>query len=129
MSELAAFWAICAAAKEKLDVTFNAPDLIPYGAKIVDLVVANPDKRGEFIDALVEAALDRERCDPWVVEFCAHALRWPELKTRFIELYRAAVRANDWNKEPVLRHITGAFEDDWENSSDFYSSYFKGPET
>jgi hypothetical protein len=129
MSELATFWSICAAAKEKLDVTFNAPDLVPYGAKLVELVVANPSKRAEFTGALVEAALDPRKCDPWVVEFCAHALRWPELRDRFVELHSAAIHANNWSREPVLRYITEAFEEDWENASDFYGSYFKPPES
>lgn len=124
MSTMDTFWNICAEAKARLDVTFNAPDVVPYGARLVELIHRHPDLRRQFSDALVEGALDQERCDPWVVEFCAHALRWPELKERFDALHVAAVRENQWSKEPILRHICQAFEDDWENARDFYGSYF-----
>jgi hypothetical protein len=129
MSTMDEFWSICAEAKLRLDVTFNAPDVVPYGARLVELIQGHLDLRDQFSDALVKAALDQERCDPWVVEFCAHALRWPELRGRFIGLHAKAVREDQWSKEPVLRHICQAFEDDWENARDFYGAYFGRGET
>lgn len=104
--------------------TFNAPDVVPYGRKIVQLVRQNPDHRADFVKAFVEGVNAPDKCDRWLIEFCMHALRMPEAKLEFEQLSRDAIAKQDWNRIQPLGHILDAFEDDWEDARDVYAEYF-----
>jgi hypothetical protein len=124
MSVIAEFWSISSEATKQVAQTFHASDVIPYGRKIVQLVLANPGNRNEFVKAFVEGADAPEKCDRWLIEFCMHALRMPEAKLEFERMNREAVAKQDWNRIQPLGHILDAFEDDWEDAHDIYAEYF-----
>jgi hypothetical protein len=124
MGAIEEFWSIAEAATKKINETYNAPDVIPYGICILDLIERNPDKRSQFADAFFQLFIGPSRYEEALIEFCMHVLRWPEVKTRFEALSREAIEKEDWNNINPLQHILEAFEDDWEDASDFYVEYF-----
>ena len=123
-SSLEKFQEISVAAATHLAVTFNAPDVVPFGQSALDLIAAHPEDRPAFARAIL-AAIDRpDSCDVWFVQFCVHALRWPELKAEFEAMSRTAIASNDWARIQRLGHVLDAFEDSWEDASDFYTAHF-----
>jgi hypothetical protein len=125
MDPIAEFWRISIDATQRVSKTFNAPDVMPYGKQIIQLVELHPDKRQKFVDAFIEGAGSPETCDRWLIEFCMHALRIPEAKLEFERLSREAIAQNNWNKIQPLQHILDAFEDTWEDADDIYADYFR----
>ena len=124
MDPLTEFRSIARAATNVLSKTHNAPDLVPFGARLVELVNRHPELRGEFENAFVAALDQREDFDLWLLQFCMHALQWPELEEQFINLSRQAIPHDNWNKIQPLQHILDAFEQDWEDAKDLYAEYF-----
>ena len=117
---------ISTAASVRLNESFHAPDVVPYGAEALALIADHPEQQAEFLATLLQAAVVPEDGDVWFLQFCAHGLRWPELKAGLERLSSAAVQANDWNHVQRLGHILDAFEDNWEDADDFYSAHFRG---
>jgi hypothetical protein len=115
---------VASEATKVLSETHNAPDLIPFGTRLIDLVNRNPDLRSAFGEAFVSAFDQRQVFDLWLLQFCMHALRWPELQERFNQLSRQAIAEQDWNRIQPLQHVLDAFEQDWEDAQDFYAEYF-----
>ena len=123
MDALEQFHAIAKSATDRLAETSNAPDLIPYGTAMLELIGKHPEQRPAFVRAFVRGIQNPEEFDPWLIQFCMHALRWPELKKEFNAMSREAVARNDWNLIQPLGHVLDAFEDNWEDR-DFYAEYF-----
>jgi hypothetical protein len=98
----------------------GAPEIIPFGAAIVELMRANPRDREalerEFIASIGTAP-------PELIEFCVHGLRWQSLRSYFHAQQRQAVERNNWRAEPYFRSVLEAFDEGWEDARDFYASY------
>ena len=111
-------------AKLAYDKSCNAPDLVPYGKEIIDLINNDQGDQSQYIFIFKQAW---EQCwGPFeLIAFCMHTLRWPELKNYFDSLYKQSVATEDWRAEPCLREIVEAFESNWENAIDFYGAYFE----
>lgn len=124
-AEITEFEAIFAEAREKLEATYDQPDLIPYGARLVALCQSHPELREQFGLAFIRMFFDEARNEVSLIEFAMHVLRWPEVKLAFEALSHYAVSKNDWRIINPIDHILDAFEDDWENALDFYGNYFK----
>jgi hypothetical protein len=122
MNAIEKFRQIASEATEAFKPESGAPEIIPYGAAIVQLVRSYPEQQkffeAEFI-ALTKTA------PPELLEFCMHALRWDSLHQYFKQRHNEAVSRNDWRAEPCYRHIVEAFEENWEDATDFYADYFK----
>jgi len=129
MEAIDKFWLIAEAATRKIDETYNAPDVIPFGIQVLELIEANPDNRPDFVEAFIQGFQNASKCDEALIEFCMHSLRWPEAKDRFEVLSREAIAREDWNSVNPLQHILDAFEDDWEDATDFYAGYFGAKNT
>lgn len=124
METIEHFQLIAKQATDLLAKTFNAPDLLPFGKSMLELVERHPEQRAAFAKEFVAALYQPNDFDPWLLEFCMHALRWPELEAKFNAISCEAVVKNDWNLIQPLQHILDSFEDDWEDAQDFYSEYF-----
>lgn len=115
------------AATAHLAVTFNAPDLIPFGQAALNLISAHPEERSAFARAFLNGINTPDTWDVWFIQFCVHALRWPELKAGFEAMSREAVALDDWNRIQPLGHVLDAFEDSWEDAGDIYAAHFGQP--
>mgnify|MGYP001464030034 CR=1 FL=1 len=124
-AEVTEFEEIFAEAREKLAITYDQPDLIPYGIRLVALCQSHPQLREEFARTFIRMFFDEARNEVSLIEFAMHALRWPEVKLAFEALSQYAVSKNDWRIINPIGHILDAFEDGWENAQDFYGNYFK----
>jgi hypothetical protein len=124
MNPLQQFRAIAARATEKLNESFNAPDLVPFGQEMLRLIEAHPEHRAAFVREFINSIGQSSTFDPWLVQFCMHALRWNELKEEFSTMRATAVAENNWNLEQPLRKALEAFDDNWEDAKDFYGEYF-----
>lgn len=125
MDPIAEFWNICDEATRHLDETYSASGVIPYGARILEVIEKHEDRRADFVQAFVEAIDKPDACDKWLIQFCMHALRWPEAKEKFEEQCRKATEQNNWNRIQPLHHILNSFEDEWDDAKDIYAEYFK----
>jgi hypothetical protein len=109
-------------AEAKIDQSFNAPDVLPFATRALEIIAEHPELRAsfevEFMNMSSYAATE-------FVEVCMHALMWPTVKAEFERRYRDAVARNDWNSEPIYRHYLEAFDPNWEDASDFYAEYFR----
>jgi hypothetical protein len=109
-------------AEARIDQTFNAPDVLPFATKALEIIASHPELREafelEFMDMHSYAPKE-------FVQICIHALMWPKMKVEFETRHRDAVARNDWRSEPVYRHYLEAFDVDWEDASDFYGDYFR----
>jgi hypothetical protein len=110
-------------AEAKLSVVFDAPEVLPFAIAALEIINDHSELRPAFELAFLEMP---SYAPPEFVEVCMHALRWPRLKTEFEARQHAAVSRNDWRTEPIYRHYLEAFDDVWEDASDFYASYFQG---
>lgn len=124
MDPIAQFWNICNEATRHLDETYSASGVIPYGARVLELIEKNEDRRPDFVEAFLDGLDKPDVCDKWLIQFCMHALRWPEAKEKFEELSRQAIEQNNWNRIQPLQHVLDSFEDDWEDARDIYAEYF-----
>jgi hypothetical protein len=111
---------VLAAAKAFLPES-GADEIVPFGAALVELVRSNPSEQQHFEREFIASS---EIAPPELLEFCMHALRWEPLRAHFVSQHRSAIERNDWRAEPYYRHLTEAFEDDWEDARTFYASYF-----
>jgi len=123
MNPITQFREIVAAAGKAFRPESGAPEIIPFGAALVELVRANPREREAFEREFMESTAV---APPELLEFCMHALRWESLRTVFRERQDAAIARNDWRSEPYYRHLLEAFDDEWEDATDFYAEYFRG---
>jgi hypothetical protein len=124
MDPIIQFWNICNQATRSLEETYCASGVIPYGTKVLELIEKNENMRSDFVEAFLEGLEKPDVCDKWLIQFCMHALRWPEAKEKFEESSRKAIEQNNWNRIQPLRHILESFEDDWEDAGDIYAEYF-----
>ncbi|MEJ2790961.1 MULTISPECIES: hypothetical protein [unclassified Pseudoxanthomonas] len=118
---------ISRAAAAHLAVTFNAPDVIPYGQSALRLIYAHPDERQAFARAFINGIASPDDWDACFIQFCVHALRWPDLKADLEAMSREAVASNNWSLIQRLGHVLDAFEDTWEDAGDFYAAHFGQP--
>lgn len=122
MSSLSEVVQLAKDAEVRIDETFNAPDVLPFAAKALEIIAAHPELREDFE---LEFLNMPNYAPTEFIEVCMHALMWPAVKAEFERRYRDAITRNDWRAEPVYRHYLDAFEPDWENASDFYAEYFR----
>lgn len=113
------------AASLKLDETFSAPDVLPFTTEALAIIRSRPDLQVTFEEAFLNMTAV---APPEFVEVCMHALRWTNVKLAFERRHREVVAQNDWRREPYYRHCLDAFDDEWEDASDFYASYFRSPD-
>lgn len=109
------FWKLLDAASEadSRPDTSGCPTLEPFCRQMVVLIHNNPVMREAFAEAIWEL-YERSERGPWeIVSYLIHALRWNELKPRFLQSHADAIKAQDWRAEPVARHLLEAFEDEW----------------
>jgi hypothetical protein len=100
----------------------GAPEVVPFGAALVDLIRSFPAEREAFEREFKENV---QGAPSELVEFCMHALRWESLRVHFEQCRQEAVSRSDWNSEPYYRHVLEAFDDEWPDAEDFYASYFR----
>lgn len=124
MEPIENFRSIAQNCTERLGQTFNAPDLIPFGTEILSLISQHPELRSAFGKEFVAGIKCPDKFDRWLIEFCMHALRWPELKAEFEKMSVAAIAQDNWSLIQPLQHVLDAFEDNWEDSTDIYAKYF-----
>lgn len=122
MNPLLQLFQLAKEADAKLNITFNAPDVLPYAIEALEIIASHPELRAEFEQAFLEMP---NHAPTEFIEVCMHELRWGTVMTEYERRYRSAVDRNDWSVEPVYRHYLESFEDGWENADDFYSSYFR----
>ena len=101
-------------------------DLISFGSALIDIARQNPGCKSDFVDEF-NAMIVADDFGPGgpFVEFCMHALRWDEVRNFIEELHIAAISKPDWRAEPYYRHLSEAFEDEWDDANDIYASYFR----
>jgi hypothetical protein len=122
MDTLSQFRKIVADASAAFGSAAGAPEIIPFGAALVDLVRAFPAEREAFEREFIA---NTRVAPPELMEFCMHALRWESLRQYFSNCQRKAISENDWRIELYFRHILEAFENEWADAEDFYASYFR----
>lgn len=77
---------------------------------ILELVQSDLSFRPVFKGQLLELLFsDHDHLE--LIEYCAHALRWPELKASFEELLAAT---KDLRARYVIERILNAFDDNWD---------------
>ncbi|MGJ7501316.1 hypothetical protein ACSFBF_13220 [Variovorax sp. ZT5P49] len=108
-------------AEHKLSEVFDAPEVLPFASKAIDLVASFPALREDFEH---EFRTMRVYAPKEFVQVCIHALRWPKLRSFFEEQSRLAVARNDWSAIADYGKYLDAFEDDWEDARTFYGRYF-----
>ena len=108
-------------AEHRLSVVFDAPEVLPFAAKAIELIGSFPAMREDFEREFktMRAYAPRE-----FVQVCMHALRWPELRSFFEQQSRLAIAQNDWSAIADYGKYLDAFEDDWEDAGTFYCRYF-----
>ena len=121
MDPVARFRELVSSAAEGFRPHSDAPEIIPFGTDILNLVRAHPEAQTLFEQEFIAAT---RVAPPELLEFCMHALRWPRLRAHFQEQQDAAIARNDWRAEPYYRHLLEAFDDDWQDATDFYGAYF-----
>jgi hypothetical protein len=91
----------------------DQPEAEPEMSRFLHAVTAHPEQR-EFSAQLFTESLVPRRA-PWeFVQFCMHALRWPEIRN-FIRAKRAEdVEARGARSSTVWDSLLEAFEDHWE---------------
>ncbi len=100
---------------------FGADEVLPFAVEAIEVMRANPERTADFEREFLRMP---GYAPPEFIEICMHA-RWQTVKTAFISAHSAAVASNDWRREPVYRSYLEAFEDDWDDASDFYADYFQ----
>lgn len=110
-------------ASKKLDETFNSPDLIPFGEKILKIIESNPSDIHEFEQYFIDV-WESGRGSHELIAFCMHALKWPNLKSYFQSKHTEAVKTENWRAWHCLEDILEAFDNNWEDAQDFYAGYF-----
>jgi hypothetical protein len=73
-------------------------------------VLAHPESRRELAETFLEVARDSNKGPPELVQYCMHALRWPEVKQ---ELVRRLETEKSERVRHVLRKLVMSFEHDW----------------
>lgn len=121
MTPLQHFRRLVADAAQALKPDSSTAEIIPFGAELVELVRAHPNKQEEFEWEFISSI---GVAPPELVEFCMHALRWKSLKEYFGQKQTEAITRNDWRAEPYFRHLLASFDDDWEDAKVFYAEYF-----
>lgn len=94
----------------------------PIFDDVLRVVTQEPDRRGVFCRLLVEL-LRSNAAPPELVAYCAHALRWPELKAA---IEKSISSTHDRRMLFVLRNILDAFDDDWDQR-DIYRRWRNSP--
>lgn len=123
MNDIRRFKELAGLATEKLSLHYDVPDIIPYTKEMVVLARSSEKNRNEFISALIDLWEDHS-VDEHVIEFCCHALKWPQLKNYFLSALNESKKKEKWNEYQSLAHIVESFDPNWGDASDFYSSYF-----
>jgi hypothetical protein len=108
-------------AEHRLSETFDAPDVLPFASKAIELVESFPAMREDFER---EFRTMRAYAPKEFVQVCMHALRWPALQSFFEQQSRLAIAQNDWSAFADYGTYLDAFEDDWEDARTFYCRYF-----
>ena len=122
MTAVDKFREIAAQAIAQDRVDSSAPDIIPFGAAMVELAQTHPADQSAFEAEFIALT---KKAPPELLEFCMHALRWESLRSYFQERQKDAIATNDWRAEPFYRHLVEAFDDNWPDAADFYASYFR----
>lgn len=107
-----------AAEAERVDSASEQP-LEPAMDAVLAHVVAHPEAREAFRRAFVEIIRDPQRGPPELVEYCMHALRWPEARS---ELAHWLESESSERLRHVLRKVVMAFDDDWPHAK-LYSRF------
>lgn len=75
-------------------------------------VLAHPSERQIFAIKFMEL-LSAPLTDGDLFEFCMHALRWPEVRSRVAEAMQEAIARNDIRARDFFGHALSAFDDHW----------------
>jgi hypothetical protein len=96
-------------------------DVEPAFEAVLSHVLAYPEMKQSFLEGFLELVGDPLKGAPQVVEYCMHALRWPEVKeailTRLATEKSGRIRHN-------LEGIVAAFDDNWPDAK-FYARFVK----
>lgn len=110
-------------AGQKLDESFNFPDIIPYGRKLIEIIEKNESKTAEFEQIFIHI-WEHEQGPNELIAFCMHKLKWDSLQKYFRAKHEEALRNENWRAWHCLEDILDAFNDSWEDAQDFYAEYF-----
>lgn len=84
-------------------------DVEPWLEAVLSHVTAHPETRPQFADAFLRIV--HENKGPLeLVEYCMHALRWPEVKAALVTWLE---RENSERIRHALRGLIRSFDDDW----------------
>jgi hypothetical protein len=107
----------------KVSKVDSLTDAEPEMVSFLRYVQEHPEQHQLIVRMFTDALLSRE--GPWeIVQFCLHALRWPEMR-EFVESQRLK-SLNEFGARAsrVWDHLLKAFDDDWEDA-DNYQEYRK----
>lgn len=88
----------------------------PEFEAVLQHVLAYPEMRDVFADKFVELIMS-PKTDGDLFEFCMHALRWPEVKARTLEIMIEAERAGNRRLQFWLGSALQCFEDIWSSQN------------
>ena len=108
-SPLQEFFALAKHAAQ-IETDISGGPVEPSFEAVLDYVIARPNSRSEFATAFLELALDPDKAPPELVEFCMHALRWPEVRQAIKDRLE---HETSGRVRHVLMGIDLAFSDDW----------------
>ncbi|MCA3174542.1 MAG: hypothetical protein ING36_03235 [Burkholderiales bacterium] len=109
-----------AAEAERIDSGLEEP-VEPALEAVLDHVLTHAEFRQEFAQAFLQVAHDPDKGPPELVEYCMHALRWPEVKQELVSWLEAE---DSERVRHVLRKFVMSFDDDWYHA-DSYTRFTK----
>lgn len=107
-----------AADAERIDSEMTQP-VEPALESVLIHVLAHPELRSQFSEAFLLLAHDPNLGPPELVEYCMHALKWPEIKDELTERLEKESRER---ARHMLKKFLMAFDDDWA-LADLYSRF------
>lgn len=105
-------------AEEVLERTYDQSAAEPIFEEVANFAGRSPAARSVLVEALLQV-LSNPKMPLELVEYCAHALRWVELREK---VEQRLEDARDLRARAALERLLEAFEDDW-NQSDIYRRF------
>ena len=108
------FWELTQEA-DRVDSTELETDIEPWLEAVLSHVLRHPEAKGQFVKSFMDL-LREDRGPTELVEYCMHALRWPEVKA---EVAAWLESEKSERVRHALRGVLRAFDDDWHVASSY----------
>lgn len=88
----------------------------PAFEAVLSLVISHPEARAGIARAFMRLAIDPNLAPPELIEFCMHALRWPEVKEGLLS--RLSSESSERARH-VIKKLIMSFDDDWYDAESY----------